>query len=164
MSTGADLHPTSDHPAEGTDEGAELFEDENEQFIRSLEKPAQTPTTAPGPSATDQLDSVAPDVEPPHEPQQPPVAAKVQAPEVLPVVEEPITALNQVAVTIHLEVGQVSCSLQKLIDLKENDLLELNQPVGQTVNLCVEGRLIGKAQLVRLGDQLGLRIHELADR
>jgi flagellar motor switch protein FliN len=79
-------------------------------------------------------------------------------------VQAPMTALSKVPVTISLELGTLSCNLQKLIDLRENDVLQLEQPVGQVIDLKIEGRLIGKGEIVRIGDQLGLRISELADR
>lgn len=163
-------------------EAAELFEDENEEFIRSLEETpppkAEEKTQAP---TQDHLDEVLPDTYEDHEDEDHHEAdeeedseelvekesteeapAKPKSPEV--VEKEPLTKLDQVKVNIKLEVGKVSCSLQKLLALKENDVIELNQPIGQLIDLRVDGRLIGKGQIVRLGDQLGLRISELADR
>lgn len=172
----------ADPTSNPVDEVAELFEDENEHFIETLEK-GKEPVTAPEPEQ--HLDELLPDVEHEEEPHEEPLSEQAQpieieeavaettpAPEMAPVEEierivtreEPMSPMAEIPIDIQLEIGKLSCSLQKLIDLHENDVLELDQPIGQTIDLRVEGRLIGRGQIVRLGDQLGLRISELADR
>ena len=158
----------SDDTQQKGEESAELFEDENEQFIKALEKaPEKTEASAVT------LDQILPEKSG-SEIQEDQKEKTEDAPKTETVSEaapgdvadkkEAMTHLSQVPVSIQLELGRVSCCLQKLIDLRENDLLELTQPLGQVIDLRVEGRLIGRGQIVRLGDQLGLRVSELAGR
>lgn len=194
----APINP-SQEPKGPEEEHAELFDDdENEQFIRSLDN--QNPPEKA--LASDQIDEILPDAPASDEPDlnapssdtsspdgsvsdnsvpdsslqessanesQSQAAEETADPIVAPLdqeqktgpVEETIEDVNQVPLPIALEVGKVTCSLKKLLNLKENDVLELDQPLSESVDLRLEGKLIGKAQLVRLGEQLGLRIIDL---
>lgn len=75
--------------------------------------------------------------------------------------EEQPTALSKVPITLHVEVARLSISLQQVLDLKPGAVLSLEKEIGQTVDLVVEGRRIGAAELMRIGENLGLRIVQL---
>lgn len=164
-----DLGKASSH--EG-DEIAELFEDsDNEEFIKALEK---APTAKKERAAPTHLDDIVPDAPQADndEDQTQSTATKGHfAPSQEKAFQQEslnsnpsMTPLEKVPVSISLELGTVACSLQKLIDLRPSDVLELKQPIGHVIDLKIDGKLVGRGEIVRLGDQLGLRISELADR
>jgi flagellar motor switch protein FliN/FliY len=149
-----------------------LFEDEgNEQFLKALD---QSPQSSDPVDTQQALDTALPDVQVPKEdeavssvaPAPDKEEASKTADDMTPVVlkEEVMSPISQAPVQLQLELGKVHCSLQKLIELRPNDVLSLDQPLGQMIDLRLQGRLIGRGQIVKLGDQLGLRISELADR
>lgn len=162
--------------AEDRDDSSLLFEDEeNEQFLKALEQAPKSAAT----SKTDvkdvkkALDTVVPDVQEAIEEESEEVEAdsnqdaqEEDAAEITPqhtLDDDVMSPLSQAPVQIQLELGKVKCSLQKLIELRPNDVLPLNEPISQMIDLRIEGRLVGRGQIVKLGDQLGLRISELAD-
>lgn len=151
---------------------AVLFEDEgNEQFLKALD---QSPKASEPIDTQKALDTALPDVQLPKEEPEPAVADTAsegedqieseQEPIRLTPKEEFLSPISQAPIQIQLELGKVECNLQKLIELQPNDVLSLEKPLGQMIDLRVQGRLIGRGQIVKLGDQLGLRISELADR
>ena len=57
-----------------------------------------------------------------------------------------------------LELG---ISVQKLMELQAGNILELNIRPEEGVSLVINGRCVGKGELHRLGNTLGVRILEL---
>lgn len=168
------LNPNSrgSKQAKEPDDGSVLFEDEeNEQFIKALEQPPKIPS-ASSVDSKKTLDDILPDVKEPEEskeslvqekaPQSAPSFEKTNQSQALN--EDLMSPISQTPIQVQLELGRVQCSLQKLIELQPNDVLTLEKPLGQMIDLRVDGRLIGRGQIVKLGSQLGLRISELAER
>jgi flagellar motor switch protein FliN/FliY len=168
------LNPNSrgSKQAQEPDDGSVLFEDEeNEQFIKALEKSPKIPPV----SSVDSkkvLDEILPDVEETEESNESLALNKTPEPassfekttENYAPNEDLMSPISQTPIQIQLELGRVQCSLQKLIELQPNDVLTLEKPIGQMIDLRIDGRLIGRGQIVKLGNQLGLRISELAER
>lgn len=104
-------------------------------------------------------------------PAHPPVAAETteEAPaqeaaastgvEVAP--EEPATPFSNIPLTIVVEAGRLQMTVQKLMDLQAGNLLEVDIHPENGVDLVVNNKVIGKGEIVRLGDVLGVRILDL---
>lgn len=67
-------------------------------------------------------------------------------------------SINDVPLTVVVEVGRIQISLQKLMELQPGNLLELNIHPENGIDLVVNGNVIGKGELLKLGDTLGVRI------
>lgn len=78
-----------------------------------------------------------------------------------PIVDEQPTTLSEVPITLHVEIARLPVSLQKILDLKPGAVLSLEKDLEDAVDLVVEGKRIGGAELMRIGDTLGLRIVQL---
>lgn len=76
--------------------------------------------------------------------------------------EEQPTSLSKVPMTLHVEVARLPLSLQKLLDLKPGAVIPLGQDLEGVVDLVLEGKKVGRARLLRIGEALGLRIEQLA--
>lgn len=74
--------------------------------------------------------------------------------------EGPINAEN-LPISLIIEVGKINISVQKLMELQAGNILELNVRPEEGVNLVINGRCVGKGELHRLGNTLGVRILEL---
>jgi len=60
-----------------------------------------------------------------------------------------------------IEIGQIQMTMEKLLLLEPGNVLDLNINPENGVDLVVNGKRIGKAELVRLGESIGIRILEL---
>ncbi len=70
---------------------------------------------------------------------------------------QPLT-LEEIPVSVVVEIGRLRMTVQKLLDLRPGNLLELNVRPENGVDLVVNGQRIAKAELLRIGDVLGVRI------
>lgn len=75
---------------------------------------------------------------------------------------EPMTkALQDVPLQVHVELARLKMSLDQLMQLSPGNFLELPLHAPQTVLLTVGGQKVGLAELVTLGETLGLKILEI---
>lgn len=72
----------------------------------------------------------------------------------------PITA-DQVPVAIIAEIGRIQIPIQQLLQLEPGNMLDLNIHPERGVDLTINGKLIGRGELIRVGDVLGVRILRL---
>lgn len=67
-------------------------------------------------------------------------------------------APKDIPLTVVVEVGRIQISVQKLLELQPGNLLELDVHAENGVDLVVNGKAIGKGELLKIGDALGVRI------
>lgn len=72
--------------------------------------------------------------------------------------DKEVSPLAEIPVSIVVEVGRFQMSVQKLLELQPGNLLELNVRPEDGVDLVVNGQRIAKAELLRIGEVLGVRI------
>jgi len=75
--------------------------------------------------------------------------------------QTPVEKMANIPISIKVEVGQVRMTLAKLMELQPGAVLELNVDPEEGVDLVVNGKCIGKGELLRLGETLGVRIVEI---
>jgi flagellar motor switch protein FliN/FliY len=73
----------------------------------------------------------------------------------------PVASLENMPVTIIVEAARFKITLDKLINLQPGNLLDLAIHPETYVNLTVNGQKIASAELVNLGETLGVRIVEM---
>lgn len=69
---------------------------------------------------------------------------------------------KNIPVTVNIEVGRINMKLEKLMQLQPGQLLELDVNPENGVDLVVNGHCIGRGELLKLGEALGVRILELS--
>lgn len=69
---------------------------------------------------------------------------------------------EELPLTIAIEVGRIQMSIQQLMDLSPGNILELNVHPENGVDLVANGHCIGKGELLKIGDALGVRILDKA--
>ena len=89
--------------------------------------------------------------------------AKKEAPAPKKEEEKPQTSSKQASIeeiplTVVVEVGRIQMSVQKLLELQPGNMLELNIHPEAGVDLVVNGKRIAKGEILRIGDVLGVRI------
>jgi flagellar motor switch protein FliM len=70
--------------------------------------------------------------------------------------------LDDVTVAMVVEVGRVMVSAADVMGLRPGQVIELSRAPGEPVDLVVDGKKIGKGELVEIDGELGVRILSLS--
>jgi flagellar motor switch protein FliN/FliY len=81
--------------------------------------------------------------------------------ELMPAATEEAVTLKELPMNVTVEIARLRITLEKLLQLVPGNMIELPIKPDQPVHLTVGGQLVGKAELVHLGDSLGIRIIEI---
>ncbi|MGF1740039.1 type III secretion system cytoplasmic ring protein SctQ [Vibrio profundum] len=76
--------------------------------------------------------------------------------------EKPVN-LDQLMVTLVLEVGHVDLAISELATLHSGKILETELKAEPKVRLKANGKVIGLGSLLQVGDRLGVRVDQLSD-
>ena len=75
--------------------------------------------------------------------------------------EEEAVAIKDLPIYVTVEVARLKITLDKLMNLTPGNMLELPIHPDQGVSLTVGGQKVGRAELIHLGESLGIRILEI---
>lgn len=78
-----------------------------------------------------------------------------------PAQEGEVVALKELPLYVTVEIARLKMTLDQLMNLTPGNTLELPIHPDQGVSLTINGQKVGRAELVYLGEQLGLRILEI---
>lgn len=68
---------------------------------------------------------------------------------------------EQIPLTLVVEVGQVQMTVEQLLKLEPGNLLEINIHPEEGVDLTINGKMVGKGELIRIGEAIGVRVLQL---
>ena len=71
--------------------------------------------------------------------------------------------MRKIPVTLTLEVGSARVTLQDLLQLNVDSVIDLDPAAGAPLVFKVNGTPIGRAEVVVVGENYGLKVVELAD-
>ncbi len=74
---------------------------------------------------------------------------------------EKMIPASEIPLTLTVEVARLRINLDKLLQLSPGNILELPIKPEQGVDLTVDGKKVAKAELIKLGDMLGVKILQL---
>ncbi|MCB1136106.1 MAG: FliM/FliN family flagellar motor switch protein [Chlamydiia bacterium] len=81
------------------------------------------------------------------------------APPVTPRVSStPVTSAQNIPFDVTVEVGRLKLTAKQLMSLGAGSVLELNIDPEGSLDLVAQGACIGKGELIRVGDVLGVRV------
>ena len=69
--------------------------------------------------------------------------------------------LQDVDVKLTVEIGSTSLTLRELLALGESSVIELDRQANELLDVFVNGTLIGRGEVVTVGDRFGVRMTEL---
>ena len=69
--------------------------------------------------------------------------------------------LQDVDVRLSVEVGGTSLKLRELLALGESSVIELDREANELLDVFVNGTLIGRGEVVTVGEKFGVRMTEL---
>ncbi|MFZ5590386.1 MAG: flagellar motor switch protein FliN [Bacillota bacterium] len=75
-----------------------------------------------------------------------------------------IDYLSDIEVVLSARLGSATLKIKEILKLEEGSVIELEQPVGQSVDVCVNGQPVGRAEVVVLGSNFGLRMENIYRR
>jgi len=69
--------------------------------------------------------------------------------------------LQDVDVKLTVEIGSTQLSLRELLALGEASVIELDRDANELLDVFVNGTLIGRGEVVTVGEKFGVRMTEL---
>ena len=75
--------------------------------------------------------------------------------------ERNVDRYDDVSLRVSIELGRVTKPVREILEWREGSLVETNKIQGEAMEIMVNGRLLGKGEVVVVGDNLAIRITEL---
>ena len=69
--------------------------------------------------------------------------------------------LQDVDVKLTVEIGSTNLTLRELLALGESSVIELDREANELLDVFVNGTLIGRGEVVTVGDRFGVKMTEL---
>jgi flagellar motor switch protein FliN len=69
--------------------------------------------------------------------------------------------LLDIAVEISVEIGRTRMKIGELLSLTRGSVVELNRLAGETADIYVNEKLVGKGEIVVANERLGIRVVEI---
>ena len=69
--------------------------------------------------------------------------------------------LQDVPVTLSLELGRTQISIRNLLQLNQGSVVELDTEAGQPMDILVNGRLVAHGEVVVVNEKLGVRVTDV---
>jgi flagellar motor switch protein FliN len=73
-----------------------------------------------------------------------------------------IDSLLDISIEITVEIGRTKMAIGQLLSLTKGSIIELNKIAGESVDIYVNEKLLGKGEIVVVNERLGVRILEIA--
>ncbi|MBN1593690.1 MAG: FliM/FliN family flagellar motor switch protein [Candidatus Coatesbacteria bacterium] len=74
-----------------------------------------------------------------------------------------IEFLADIPVRISVMLGDATITIRELIEMRVGTVIELDRPVGESLDLNVNGSIFGKVDVTVIEDTYGLRIAEIVN-
>lgn len=78
-----------------------------------------------------------------------------------PEASHPVDLLAGIPVRVSVEVGSTSMSLSELAALEPGSVIALDRKVGEPLDICANGSLVARGEIVSVEGRYGIRITEL---
>jgi len=75
-----------------------------------------------------------------------------------------VTLLGDIPVDVVIELGRRRMVLRDLAALQTDDIVELDQAMDRPLDLVVGGRVLGRGELVMVGERVAVRVTEVVGR
>ncbi len=71
--------------------------------------------------------------------------------------------LIDISVTLVTELGSTNITLRDFLQLKTGSVIDLKKPAGESVELYVNKKIVGKGEVMVYEENLAIRINEILD-
>lgn len=76
--------------------------------------------------------------------------------------EGSLAALSDLSLSVSVRIGTISLTVAELLELSKDAVITLDQRVDEPVQVVVGERVVALGELVSVGDEMGVRITEIA--
>jgi flagellar motor switch protein FliN/FliY len=73
-----------------------------------------------------------------------------------------LNMIMDIPVDVHVEIGRTSMPVREFLRLGIGSVLQLDRLVGESADLIINGKLIGRGDVVVVDETFGIRVSELA--
>lgn len=70
-------------------------------------------------------------------------------------------SLLDISVEISVEIGRTKLTIGELLALTKGSIIELNRIAGESIDIYVNDKLLGKGEIVLVNERLGVRVMEI---
>lgn len=77
--------------------------------------------------------------------------------------KEEYEKLDDISVYFTAELGSISLHINEILKLVNGSVIDLQKPAGESVELYVNGKIIGKGEVMVYEKNLAVRINEILD-
>ena len=71
--------------------------------------------------------------------------------------------LQDMDVEVSVELGRTKCTLDQILDLDEQAMIELERMHGELVDVRLNGKLFARGEVVTVSENFGVRLVEIID-
>lgn len=99
-----------------------------------------------------------------------PETMKVTMPELAPkpvgdrFIAKQMDLVRGVRLRVAVMLGEAEITVGKLFDLRTDEVVVLDRKLDEPLDLCLDGKVVARGELVVVGDSLGMRIVEILER
>lgn len=76
----------------------------------------------------------------------------------------PIIATEDIPMTLTVEIGQIQMPMDRLLKLEPGNLLEIDIHPENGVDLTINGKVVARGELIRVGETIGVRLLHLGKK
>ena len=71
--------------------------------------------------------------------------------------------LMDIGVDLVTELGSVTMTVKEFMKLQKGSVIDLEKPAGESVELYINNKIVGKGEVIVFEDNLAVRINEILD-
>lgn len=75
--------------------------------------------------------------------------------------ETSLDVILDIPVTLSMEIGRTSISIEKLLQLAKGSVVELDRMAGEPLDVLVNGTLVARGEVVVVNDKFGVRLSDV---
>ncbi len=78
-----------------------------------------------------------------------------------PTKEKEMQFLKDIPVTITVELGRIQMPIEEILQLGPGSMVMLKRQVNEPIDLLVNGKLVGRGEIIAVDESFGVRITEI---
>jgi flagellar motor switch protein FliN/FliY len=81
-----------------------------------------------------------------------------------PVWNGDLDVIKDVQVKVQISLGEAELSIAELMGLREHSIVALDRDASHAVDLVLDGNIVGRGNLVVVGDNFGIELTEISNK
>jgi len=71
--------------------------------------------------------------------------------------------IDDIIINLTTDLGQTTLTTKEILSLKKGSIIDLQKPAGESVEIFVNDKIVGKGEVMVYEDNLAVRINEILD-